>query len=54
MKICISAEDSFDRRESGGSTLFRNVRTYIVSYSSRRKTSLLPLWKRRVRGGAVG
>ena len=40
MMTCIQAEDSFDSSESGGSTLLRNVRTYIVSYSSRRKTAL--------------
>jgi hypothetical protein len=43
MKTCIPAEESFDRSEIGGSTNFRNVRTYIVSYSSRRKTLLIPL-----------
>jgi len=40
MKSCIPAEESFDRSESGRNTLFRNVRTYIVSYSNRRKTSI--------------
>jgi hypothetical protein len=53
MKTCIPAEDSFDRSESGGSTLYRtlyrNVRSYIASYSIRRKISLPPLWKSSIK-----
>jgi hypothetical protein len=47
MKPCIPAEDCLDGSESGGSTLLRNVRTYIALYLSKRKASIPPLWKSR-------